>query len=732
MKHKNNISLAGRREWPAAPNSAALKSNARFLKTLAKGKVVLETVTAENLYKASRHAWKGNFGLVGKAFRNIVTNKLALKAESFASEEQISVEPLRSDQPLVSVVIPCFNYGKFVEAAIDSVLAQTVKSVEIIVVDGGSTDGVTRDILTRLERPRTQVLLRDGRHLVGSNRNFGIERARGRYVCCLDADDTLAPTYFEKALYFLETYGYDCVSTAIRFTGAREGTVGILEFPDLAAMMQGNHMHTCAVFRRVLWERIGGFYDTGLGVEHVAEDWDFWIRLASEGARLRNIADEALFNYRIHERGSLSSTNVRPVSEQREAILKRNRHLIGKTRQRLSTGQAARSLRCVSPGGALAEVMAGPLHGEGACLLIALPFLLVGGAERLLSILTSCFAKAGWRVVIVTTLHQSSGDGDSIGWFSAHTQEIFRLPAFLNPTEWNDFLDYLVDTRRPDCLLLAGSQYMYERLASLRERLPSMAVVDLLFNTVGHVDSHCRYRSHIDCVIAENKQVEEWFRSIGWPVELISRVESGIDIDCYAPRPRNQLWRKQLCIGEGDLVIGYSGRMSEEKAPEVFIEIARLCSHERRLHFLMTGGGPLAAAIEGQAATVPSGRMHYLGIVDNVEAVVAQYDVLVLPSRFDGRPQVVLEALAMGVPVIASNVGGLSELVSNRVTGFLCPPADARAFANYLLDLANNRSGLDAMKCAAREFAVKKLGVARMFDGYSNALVRAMQICRDE
>lgn len=719
-------------DWPAAPTGAGPRSAARLSKALAVGKVIFQVITVKNLRRAGQHIQTGNRGLVGKAFRNILMSRLAQRADRFESEEQMSVVPLRLDQPLVSVIIPCFNYGRFVEAAIDSVLAQTVENIEIIVVDGGSTDGATRELLSGLRRPRMQVFLRNGRHLVGSNRNFGIKRARGRYVCCLDADDTLAPTYLEKALFFLETYGYDCVSTAIRFDGAREGTVGILEFPDLTAMTQGNHMHTCAVFRRFFWEVSGGFHDTGLGVEHVAEDWDFWLRLASEGARLRNIAGEALFNYRIHESGSLSSTNVRSILEQRKAILKRNRNRVNVERRRLSLKQAERAMRCVQPGGVLAEVMARRYEERPPCLLIALPFLLVGGAERLLSTLSGCFAKAGWRVVIVTTLQQDSGDGDSIDWFTEHTPEVYRLPAFLRPSEWNDFLDYVIDTRLPDCLLLAGSRYMYERLAALRGRLPSMAVVDLLFNTVGHVDSHCEFRGQISSVIAENKQVEEWLCSIGWPVECINRVDSGVDTDRYAPRPRDQLWRTQWGIGEGDLVVGYSGRMSEEKAPDVFVEIARLCAHEPRLNFLITGGGPLGAEIKSQAVTVGSGRMHYLGIVDDVEAIIAQYDVLVLPSRFDGRPQVVLEALSMGVPVIASDVGGLSELVNNSVTGFLCPPADARTFANHLLDLAANRSRLDAMKCAAREFAIAKLGVTRMFYGYRDAIVQAMEICRAE
>ena len=207
--------------------------------------------------------------------------------------------------PLVSVVIPCFNYGSFVHQAIDSVLAQTLSSVEIIVVEGGSTDGVTAEIVRNIYRPRTRVIMQDRPTLVGANRNTGIAAARGLYICCLDADDTIDPTYLEKAVYILETHRYDVVSTGMRFIGARTGTMDVIANPTLKDLTEGNHLSTCGVFTRKLWEITGGFVDTGKGIDHIAEDWDFWVRVAATGARIRNITGEHLFNYTIQPGGCL-------------------------------------------------------------------------------------------------------------------------------------------------------------------------------------------------------------------------------------------------------------------------------------------------------------------------------------------------------------------------------------------------------------------------------------------
>lgn len=724
--------LPGSGEWPGAPRPGAVDQS--ILQRLgARFRAARAVCTGENFRKAWGHLLRGNPALIFVAFRNLVMARLAIFAGAEAAGESIPLIPLESGQPLVSVVIPCFNYGAFVEAAVDSVLAQTLVDVEIIVVDGGSTDGTTREFLRGMHKPRTRVFLRDGRHYVGSNRDFGIERARGRYICCLDADDTLEPTYLEKAAFLLETYGYDCVSTSIRFFGARKGTVHVLDRPDLTAMTKGNHMHTCAVFRRVLWSLVGGYVDTGVGAKHVAEDWDFWLRIAAEGARLRNISNEPLFNYRIHQGGSLSSSaGVPAIAAQRREILRRNSRVLGRDRQRTSARQAARRLVANRAGGALADAMLrrGPGKG-GRTVIVALPFLLIGGAERLLSSVTRLLAEKGWRVVLLTSMRQDPTHGDSIDWFSSHCREIYRLPAFLDPSEWQDFIEYLIDTRCPDCLLSAGSRFVYEMLPRLRELCPSMAAVDLLFNTTGHVQSHREFQRYFSFALAENSQVLDWLAESGWDRERLRRVRSGVDLELYAPRPRSAHLSGALEIREDDLVVGYSGRLSEEKGPDLFVEIARACESVPGLRFVMTGAGPLKGLVERMAKRLPrSVRFDFMGEVEDVEEFLSLYDLLVLPSRLDGRPLVVMEALSMGIPVVASRVGGLPELVHDGENGWLCDASEPKQFARRIIEIATDRGRLDAMKRVARRYAVDELGAERMGIEYEDALIRAIELHR--
>src|SRR5688500_15417732 len=95
--------------------------------------------------------------------------------------------------PVISVVVPVFNLGQYLEETLQSVLDQTYSNFEILVIDDGSTDPATRAVLDGLSRPRTQVIRAPTNQGLARARNLGIQQARGRYLCALDADDKLGP-----------------------------------------------------------------------------------------------------------------------------------------------------------------------------------------------------------------------------------------------------------------------------------------------------------------------------------------------------------------------------------------------------------------------------------------------------------------------------------------------------------------------------------------------------------
>lgn len=142
----------------------------------------------------------------------------------------------------------------------------------------------------------------------------------------------------------------------------------------------------------------------------------------------------------------------------------------------------------------------------------------------------------------------------------------------------------------------------------------------------------------------------------------------------------------------GRPVVGMVGRLVAEKGPDVFLRAAALVSAVvPQARFLVVGDGPLRPDLEHRAGVLGlAGAVTFTGYRSDVPHLLAGLDVLAVPSRSDGSPLVVCEAMAAGVPVVASRVGGLPDLVEDGGTGLVVPPGEpehlARALVSLLLD----------------------------------------------
>src|SRR4030066_1926561 len=123
--------------------------------------------------------------------------------------------------PRVSVIMPCYNLGQYLNEAVESVLSQTFQDFEIIIVNDGSTDEFTNKLLANYNKPKTRVLTTDNEGLP-SARNNGIKISSGEYICCLDADDKYHPEFLEKTVPVLMNdmaHEYGFVTTWAQFFG---------------------------------------------------------------------------------------------------------------------------------------------------------------------------------------------------------------------------------------------------------------------------------------------------------------------------------------------------------------------------------------------------------------------------------------------------------------------------------------------------------------------------------
>jgi glycosyltransferase involved in cell wall biosynthesis len=378
---------------------------------------------------------------------------------------RIENEAWKNGAPLLSVVVPCYNYGKYIRDALESIQSQTFRDYEIIVVDDGSKDKFTLGVLNDLKREGVRVLTQEHS---GPARalNSGISLARGKYVCCLSADDMIEPTYFEKSLVLLESNpGISFTYPLVKAFG-REQRVGFTKPFDLALLLTYNHVCGSAVFLRDAWKVVGGF-NTSMPAY---EDWDFWISLGESGFRGRLIP-EPLFKWRRHPQTfGMRVDQRRPhliakirnnhrdlfsVPARIEAIQKnyRDRHVSNPFLNLASKKQYAQSSEPI-----------------GVILVSEPPSL----PNRIYDFIANIRER---RMTLISIIE---GDSESLGSkvrsLSSHT---YSLTHLLDPYCWKDFVVNLIGTRSAQFILICNSRLGYELSPTIKERT-SCIVADVV------------------------------------------------------------------------------------------------------------------------------------------------------------------------------------------------------------------------------------------------------------
>ncbi|MFY0521854.1 glycosyltransferase [Archangium gephyra] len=616
------------------------------------------------------------------------------KVEQGVLGKRSGLERWPEDRPLVSVIIPCFNYGSFLPDALVSLDKQTLQDFEIILVEGGSTDGTTTEQVRALQHPKVRKIFQPEPTRVGENRLAGLQQARGKYITFLDADDMLAPTYLEKAVMALELLGVDVVYPSVQLFGREQRVWETADEFSLANLSRTNTVSTVAMFRYETWKSLGIGY--GSNKDGSIEDWDFWLRFAERGVRGYKIR-EPLMLYRIH--GNSLSDAIRPGLEQayRKTLAKHRRYL-GHLRVARISREQTQPLKETVPSRDLSR---SPLPAPKPLrIALAQPWMVMGGSDSLMLQVFATCQQEDARLSVYSTIETPPSMGSSAGAFQRLTDDVFELSKELPEFAHDEAILHLLRTRQVNVLMLVGSARTYALLPRIRRELPHVRVVDHLYNTVGHLANNRRHASEIDFHIVANEEVRDALLRGGESPERIRIIYHGIDMKRFSQESVPYLpgGPPRLELAPGERLVLYSGRFSEEKGVLRFVEIARRMKRDARVRFAMTGDGPQRPEVEelihrhGLAE-----RVKLLGIVEDARPYLRRADVVVIPSDVEGLPLVCLEALALGTPVVASKVGALPEVIQSGRTGFVVPPTDVDGFVRDIrgaLNLDSRRTRL--------------------------------------
>lgn len=194
----------------------------------------------------------------------------------------------------VSVIMPCYNDGAYIEESVASLRAQTYENIELIIIDDGSDDAQTLEVLEKMRADGAVVLHTDHLRPAGA-RNAGIAVATGKYIFPLDSDDTIEPTYIAQAVEVMEkNENVGVVYCHADLFGEESGPWQLPDY-SLEKMLLDNVVFVTALFRREDWERVGGFRTT---MKYGMEDYDFWLAILELGREIYQLP-ETLFHYRI-------------------------------------------------------------------------------------------------------------------------------------------------------------------------------------------------------------------------------------------------------------------------------------------------------------------------------------------------------------------------------------------------------------------------------------------------
>lgn len=210
--------------------------------------------------------------------------------------------------PKISVIIPCFNLGKYITEAIDSVMSQTFQDFEIIVVNDGSTESETIEVLSKLNDVKIRVINVQNNG-PSKARNIGISQSLGKYILPLDADDKIASSYIEKAIELLDiNNNVGIVYCDAELFGENTGEWKLPNY-EFSKFLFDNMIFCTAVYRKEDWQKAGGYNENMI---YGWEDYDFWLSIIKLGRDVKKIP-EKLFFYRKRSSSRTDSMTDRDI-----------------------------------------------------------------------------------------------------------------------------------------------------------------------------------------------------------------------------------------------------------------------------------------------------------------------------------------------------------------------------------------------------------------------------------
>jgi O-antigen biosynthesis protein len=611
--------------------------------------------------------------------------------------------------PLVSVILPCYNYGRYVRGALESIFRQTLQDIEIIIIDPASTDAETVNVLRAIEAEHGRVrVIRQPKQSVSESRNVGAEASAGKYLCFFDPDDLMEPTYLEKAVICLERNQHlGCAYSWLQCFGESQSVWQTQDF-DPETMRRGNISPSHGVMRKSMWEKVRRNNGCGFLTKYhgYSEDWVFWIDAMLAGFGGKAIR-ETLIQYRVHA-DSLSGTHKPGFAEHLTGLYRDRRDFF--SGKRSSDLRKKLSLQMKSTD---AFVNLADPRKYGDCgkktIVLFLPWLNCGGLEVVTLAMIRWLQAADYHIVMFLT---ETFESEWRGRFVCETRDIYQLDRFLDEDQYEAFIMNFLRTREIAFVGGIHSQLFYRVSDKIGKAFPHLRIFDILHNDAeeGYIRSACRCDEWIDRHIVISQRIRNSLRAMSVDEKKVEVVYNAIDTEHF--------FRTANRTGFKKTVIGFLGRFSPEKCPLAFLEIARRFRDDARVEFRMAGDGALREELERYAEKESLQNVRFYGFADPRE-FFSETDIVLITSAIEGLPMNMLEAMAMENVVVSTDVGEIRSVIRDGISGFVIQsPTDIDSFVERIQECLDDRGLLKRMGAAARAVIVEQFDAKRAQSEY--------------
>ncbi len=251
--------------------------------------------------------------------------------------------------------------------------------------------------------------------------------------------------------------------------------------------------------------------------------------------------------------------------------------------------------------------------------------------------------------------------------------------------------------RRRNCIL---AHFHDAHSAAIGSAASSLARVPLRiisrrvdFPLKKNILSRRKYTKNIDAVIAISEGVKKVLVEGGLPPKRVEVIPSGIDFSPYKEYSSSNYLRQEFSFSSDDYLVGMVAHLADHKGHRYLIRATKIIrEHTDKIKIIIVGEGPLRMELDKEVrSSEVEDIVFFLGFREDIPRILASLDLFVLSSYLEGLGSSILDAMACGLPVVATRTGGIPEVVIHRETGLLVPPRDPQALARAILKLYKDR-----------------------------------------